>query len=187
MNNPWLNWSVFLSIGKHARFCGELCSVRFTWERPRKSASTEKVFIEESFLRFLHLAQELAHAPLKKLHAVKAQDANILYALAEFENRVAAEFEMNEALPDSMPDVFFIKANFTGGHVTNQPLGGHFDEPGSIFADENGLSLFTVDSCDPEIAGGVYDTVMKTAELEGAPEIPDAEKLLAAVRKAVYR
>ena len=161
--------------------------MRFTWERPRKSASTEQVFIEESFLRFLHLAQELAHAPLKTLRAVKAQDANILYALAEFENRVAAEFEMNEALPDTMPDVFFIKANFTGGHVTNQPLGGHFDEPGSIFADENGLRLFTVDSCDPEIEGGVYDTVMRIAELEGAPEIPDAEKLLAAVRKAVGR
>ena len=94
---------------------------------------------------------------------------------------------MNEALPDSMPDVFFIKANFTGGHVTNQPLGGHFDEAGSIFADENGLNLFTVDSCEPEIAGGVYDTVMKIAEQEGAPEIPDAEKLLAAVRKAVGR
>ena len=187
MNNPWLNWSVFRSIGNHARFCGDLCSVRFTWERPRKSASTEKVFIEESFLRFLHLAQELAHAPLKKLHAVKAPDANILYALAEFGNQVAAEFEMNEALPDSMPDVFFIKANFTGGQVTNQPLGGHFDEAGAIFADEDGLRLFTVDSCEPEIAGGVYDNVMRIAELEGAPEIPDGEKLLAAVRKAVGR
>ena len=187
MKNPWLNWGVFQSIGKHARFCGELCSVRFTWERPRKSASPEKVFIERNFLCFLHLAQELARSPLKTLHAVKAQNMNILYALAEFENRIAAEFEMNEALPDPMPDVFFIKANFTGGHVTNQPLGGHFDEAGSIFADEAGLRLFTVDSCDPEISGSVYDTVMRIAELEGAPEIPDAEQLLAAVRKAAGR
>ena len=49
------------------------------------------------------------------------------------------------------------------------------------------MNLFTVDSFAPEIAGGVYDTVMKIAELEGAPEIPDEEKLLAAVRKAVWR
>lgn len=112
MKNPRLNRGMFQSIGKHARFCGELCPVRFLRERPRKSASPEKVFTEESFPGFLHPAQEPARSPLKKLHAVKAQNANILYVPAEFENQTAAEFEMNEALPDSMPDVFFIKANF---------------------------------------------------------------------------
>ena len=187
MNNPWLEWGIFRSVKNHARYCGELRSLRFTWSRPRKSASSEKVFIEESFLCFLHLAQELAQSPLKNLQAVKSPDSNILFALAEFENRVTAEFDMNEALPDSMPDVFFLKTNSTDGHITNQPLGGHFNEMGSIFADQDHLNLFTVESCNPEVVGGIYENIMKIGNLKASPEIPDAEKLLSLIRKAVYK
>ena len=189
MKNPWIHWGIFKSIDhhNHMHHCGELCSLRFTWQRPRKSASEEKVFIEESFLRFLHLAQELAQSPLKNLQAVKSPDTNILFALAEFENRVTAEFDMNEALPDSMPDIFFLKANYSGGHVTNQPLGGHFNESGSVFADQDHLDLFTVESLDPEAAGGIYENMMKIGKLKDTPEIPDEEILLAAIRKVVYR
>ena len=187
MNNPWLEWGIFRSVKNHARYCGELRSLRFTWQRPGKSASPEKIFVEESFLCFLHLAEELAKAPLKTLHAVKSPEANILFALAEFENRVTAEFDMNEALPDAMPDVFFLKANFTDGHVTNQPLGGHFNEAGSVFAAQDRLELFTVESFEPEVAGGIYETIMKIGKLKDLPAIPDEEILLAAVRKAVYK
>ena len=189
MKNPWIHWGIFKSIDhhNHTHDCGELCSLRFTWQRPRKSASEEKVFIEESFLRFLHLAQELAQSPLKNLQAVKSPDTNILFALAEFENRVTAEFDMNEALPDSMPDIFFLKANYSGGHVTNQPLGGHFNEMGSIFADQDHLNLFTVESGNPEVVGGIYENIMKIGNLKASPEIPDAEKLLSLIRKAVYK
>lgn len=189
MKNPWIHWGIFKSIDhhNHANCCGELCSLRFTWQRPRKSASEEKVFIEESFLCFLDLAERLAEAPLKTLHAVKSPDSNILFALAEFENRVTAEFDMNEALPDSMPDIFFLKANYSGGHVTNQPLGGHFNESGSVFADQDHLDLFTVESFDPEVAAGIYESMIKIGKLKDTPEIPDEKILLAAIRKAVYR
>ena len=182
-----MQWGIFRSIMNQSRQCGELRSLRFTWSRPRKSASSEKVFIEESFLCFLHLARELAHSPLKNLQAVKSPDSNILFSLAEFENRVTAEFDMNEALPDSMPDVFFLKANCTNGHITNQPLGGHFNEMGSVFADQDHLNLFTVESFNPEVAGGIYENIMKIGKLKAAPEIPDAENLLSSIRKAVYK
>lgn len=185
MKNPWLQWGVFRGIANHAHECGKMCSLRFTWRRPRKSASSELVFTENSFLCFLHLAEKLAQAPLKTLHAVRSAEANILFALAEFENQITAEFEMNEALPDTMPDVFFIKANFSGGHLTNQPLGGHFNEEGCVFADQDTLKLFTLDSFDPDISGSIYENIMKNCELNDAPEIEDAELLLAAIRKAV--
>lgn len=45
----------------------------------------------------------------EKLYIVKAAGRNNLFALAEFENRIVAEFEMNETLPDSMPDTFSSK------------------------------------------------------------------------------
>ncbi|MEI2999899.1 MAG: hypothetical protein V8T86_03205 [Victivallis sp.] len=64
---------------------------------------------------------------------------NLLFGLAGFPNGVTAEFELNERLPDTMPDTCFLKANFTHGHVTNQPIVGHFNEEGMLFATDREL------------------------------------------------
>ena len=178
-------WSVFCSIQKHKGECGELCSLRFTWQRPAKAASSEQDFLYGTFVQLLGLARELADAGLKKLHIEKEPGRNNLFALAAFESGVVAEFELNETLPDSMPDTFFIKANFTHGHLTNQPIVGYFNVEGSIFADESGLRQFTVDSCDPEIAGSMLENIMTLCRLKGTPEMSGWEQLTEAVRKAV--
>ena len=173
MKNMWLYWDVFRRIREMGRsgVCGELCSLRFTWQRPGRSASAEEEFLYGSLVQYLYLAEDLAGSNLKKLYIVKAAGRNNLFALAEFENRIVAEFEMNETLPDSMPDTFFIKANFTDGHLTNQPIAGHFNGEGSVFADESGLHRFTVDSCEPEIAGGTLENIRAVCRLKGAPEM----------------
>ncbi len=178
-------WSVFQGIKSHMAACGELCSLRFTWQRPGRSASAEEEFLYGSLVQYLCLAEDLAGCNLKKLYIVKAAGRNNLFALAEFENRIVAEFEMNETLPDSMPDTFFIKANFTDGHLTNQPIAGHFNGEGSVFADESGLHRFTVDSCEPEIAGGTLENIVAVCRLKGAPEMNGYERMAEAVRKAV--
>ena len=187
MKNMWLYWDVFRRIREMGRsgVCGELCSLRFTWQRPGRSASAEEEFLYGSRVQYLCLAEDLAGSNLKKLYIVKAAGRNNLFALAEFENRIVAEFEMNETLPDSMPDTFFIKANFTDGHLTNQPIAGHFNGEGSVFADESGLHRFTVDSCEPEIAGGTLENIRAVCRLKGAPEMNGYERMAEAVRKAV--
>lgn len=182
---PLSSWCVFQGIRNHMGECGELRSLRFTWQRPAKAASSEENFLYGTFVQLLGLARELADAGLKKLHVEKESGRNNLFALAAFDSGVVAEFELNETLPDSMPDTFFIKANFTHGHLTNQPLVGHFDEEGSVFADESGLRQFTVDSCDPEIAGSMLENVMTLCRLKGTPEMSGWEQLAEAVGKAV--
>jgi len=186
MKNPWLNWHVYKSIAGLSSRCGELCSLRFTWQRPKKNASGETEFLEVSLVQYLHLAQELAGSPLVELYINKRSGANNLFALAEFENQVVAEFEMNETMPDTIPDTFFIKANFTGGHVTNQPLAAYFNEPGSILASDDELQQFTV-FADTPVTGGIVETLMARCEVLGTPEMNGGEKLLEAVRKAVQR
>lgn len=187
MKNPWLNWNVFQRILniKNRGDCGELCSLRFTWQRPKKWASAEDEFLYGNFICWLFLAQELAGNRMKTLHIQKKDGGNSLFALAEFENRVVAEFEMNESLPDTMPDTFFIKANFTDGHLTNQPIAGHFNEEGSLFADDAELRRFVVDSCEPEIAGGIPENIMSVCRFKGTPEMDGYETMAEAVGKAL--
>lgn len=131
--------------------CGELCSLRFTWQRPKKFASGEDVFLYESFASALDGAQVLAGSPLKRLEIEKVAGMNILFALAYFENEITAEFELNECLPDTMPDTCFLKANFTHGHITNQPIAGHFNEEGMVLASDDKLDILIAESDRPVV------------------------------------
>lgn len=135
---------------------GELCSLRFTWQRPKKQASDEQVFLYQILPWLLDAAWFLADSPLTVLHIERVPEKNNLFALALFENGVAAEIEMNECLPDSMPATNFIKANFKNGCLTNQPVVGHFNEEGSILADDSGTQRLVIensewDDCGDEI------------------------------------
>ena len=111
---PLREWSLVKRIKQIIKdnTCGELCSLRFTWQRPKKAASDEQAFLYETLAGLIDVAWVLANAPLAALHIEKVPGKNNLFALAMFENEVAAEFELNECLPDSMPATHFIKANF---------------------------------------------------------------------------
>ncbi|WP_288513754.1 hypothetical protein [uncultured Victivallis sp.] len=119
--------------------CGGLCSLRFTWSRPKRSASSETEFLYDTFAAMLDGAELLAQAECSRLVLEKVPGMNLLFGLAGFPNGVTAEFELNECLPDTMPDTCFLKANFTHGHVTNQPIVGHFNEEGMLFATDREL------------------------------------------------
>jgi hypothetical protein len=121
--------------------CGELSSLRFTWSRAKRFATSEKEFIFDSFSAVLDGAQRVAQSEFKKVYLEKVPGVNILFALAEFENGIVAEFEFNEHLPETMPDICFIKANFSHGHVTNQPLVGYFNEEGMVYATDDELEF----------------------------------------------
>ena len=70
MKNMWLYWDVFRRIREMGRsgVCGELCSLRFTWQRPGRSASAEEEFLYGSLVQYLCLAEDLAGSNLKKLY-----------------------------------------------------------------------------------------------------------------------
>lgn len=121
--------------------CGELCSLRFTWSRPKRFAAGEREFLYDTFAAMLDGAQLLAGAEFRSLYVEKVPGMNNLFALVRFGNGVVAECELNECLPDTMPDICFVKANFSSGHVTNQPLVGYFNEEGMVFANDEVLEF----------------------------------------------
>lgn len=121
--------------------CGELCSLRFTWSRPKRFATSEREFLFDSFGAMLDGAQWTADAECCSLHIEKVPGMNNMFALAQFTNEVVAEFELNECLPETMPDICFVKANFSNGHATNQPLVGYFNEEGMVFATDEILEF----------------------------------------------
>ncbi len=137
----WRTGSVLLRVAEAAarNTCGGLCSLRFTWSRPKRSASSETEFLYDTFAAMLDGAELLAQAECSRLVLEKVPGMNLLFGLAGFPNGVTAEFELNECLPDTMPDTCFLKANFTHGHVTNQPIVGHFNEEGMLFATDREL------------------------------------------------
>lgn len=152
---PLREWGVVKKIRQMIQqdVCGELCSLRFTWQKPKKSASGEKEFFYETLAGLLDVAWLLADAPLSGLYLERVEKQNNLFALATFDNGVTAEIEMNECLPDSMPTTHFIKANFKHGHITNQPIVGHFNEEGAILADDSAMQRLVIENSDWDDCG----------------------------------
>jgi hypothetical protein len=155
---PLREWAVIKKIRQHisAGTCGELCSLRFTWQKPKQDASDEQTFLYRTLPWLLDAAWLLADSALKSLHIERIPGKNNLFALAMFENETAVEIEMNESLPASMPSTYFVKANFTHGHLTNQPIVGHFNEEGAVLADDSGMQRIVIensewDDCGDEI------------------------------------
>jgi hypothetical protein len=157
---PLREWALVKKIRQMTgdNVCGELCSLRFTWQQPKKDSSDEATFIYETLAGLIDAAWCLANAPLAILHIEQVPDKNNLFALAMFENEVVAEFELNECLPDSMPATHFIKANFKNGHITNQPLVGHFNEEGSILADDSAMERLVIENNDWDDCGDEIKT-----------------------------
>jgi len=157
---PLREWRLVKRIRQMSKdnICGELCSLRFTWQKPKKDASDEQVFLYETLAGLIDAAWYLANAPIATLHIERVPEKNNLFALAIFENEVTAEFELNERLPDSMPTTHFIKANFKNGHVTNQPLVGHFNEEGSILANDSAMERLVIENSDWDDCGDEIET-----------------------------
>jgi hypothetical protein len=156
---PLREWKLVKRIKQmnDQNMCGELCSLRFTWQRPKQDASNEQTFLYETLVGLLDIAWILADSPLSSFFIEKVDGNNNLFGLLMFENGIAAEIEANECLPNSMQASNFIKANFKHGHLTNQPLVGHFNEEGSILADDVSCQRLVIensdwDDCGDEIA-----------------------------------
>jgi hypothetical protein len=163
---PLREWALVKKVKALAEndTCGELCSLRFTWQKPKKDASDEQTFLYQTLPWLIDLAWLLADSALKTLHIERVPEKNNLFALAMFENEVAIEIEMNECLPDSMTATHFIKANFKHGHLTNQPLVGHFNEEGSILADASGMHRLVIENSDWDDCGDEIEVCRRSME-----------------------
>ena len=135
--------------------CGTLRSLRFTWSRPKNKAASTEEFRNQLLPAVLDGARVLAGAEICALHVEKVPGGNNLFALAQFANGVVAELELNECLPLSMPDTCFIKANFSNGHITNQPIVGHFNEEGAILASDDSMQTLIFEQS--ETCGSVIE------------------------------
>lgn len=173
-----------------SKTCGELSSTRFTWQRAKKLASTEEEFLFRTLPWLLDAAWLIADSPIAQVHIERVVGKNNLFALALFENGTASEIEMNECLPDSMPPTYFVKINYTEGHLTNQPLAGHFNEEGSILADDESCRQFIVENPEWGAFEDQIDLCIKTMkykmETENYPEGPlNSKTIIARIREAL--
>ena len=145
---------------------GRLCSLRYTSMRPQKNAVSSEEFLYSHFLSVLDAAQDVTNSEYTLLHTEKVEGMNILFAVAEFENGMAAEFELNECLPNSMDDICFVKGNYSDGHVTNQPVVGYFNEEGLICADDGQLQTFIAENGAYPAANGPFEWMKLRFEIK---------------------
>ena len=136
---------------------GALCSLRWTWFSRLDGESHPGVLAE-----LLDVSRELAGAKLRRLHIETVNDTAACFALAEFENGVVAEYEINKALPASVPEARFLMADFTGGRVTNRPLIGFHHAEGAFLA-TNGEAENIVFEPVPVVSGKVQDPEISEA------------------------
>ncbi len=170
--------------------CGLLRSLRFTWSRPKSAATTEAVFVGHTLAAMLDAAHQLAGSPFSTLHIEKVAGKNDLFALIDFANGVVAELELNECLPLTMPDICFIKANFTNGHITNQPLVGHFNEEGAILATDDSLQTMLCETGDFEPANGMIEQMQQrfrflAGQGDAAPGDQGAKEIISLIDNAI--
>ena len=142
---------------KNSGNSGKLCSLRYTSMRSKKNAVSEEEFIYSHFLSVLDAAQSVTESEYSKLYIDKVPGMNIIFAIAEFENGMAAEFELNECLPDTMPDICFVKGNYSDGHITNQPIVGHFNEEGLLYADDTDMQMLIAENGTDPAANGPFN------------------------------
>lgn len=145
--------------------CGELRSIRFTWARPKQRASDPARFLYDTLGSMLDGVCFASGADCKRVHIEKADGKNLLFALATFSKGIVAEFELNECLPQTLPDTCFVKANFTHGHITNQPLVGHFNGEGAVLADDSSLLLPIQTTPDMPLTNGPIEYLEQCFEL----------------------
>jgi hypothetical protein len=115
---------------------GELTSLRLFWSEPTGAAGE---YLAARLLDFLDLAEFLAASPLKTLQAEATSPTGGYYLLGMHENEVALEVEFNCLLPTTLEPMRFLKANCTRGIFTNQPVVGHHNVEGSLWADASGV------------------------------------------------
>lgn len=126
--------------------CGRLCSLRFTWMRPAGKSCSHVDFAGDLLESAKDAAEFITASGVVSVILRQVPEENNLFGLIKLHNGVAAELEMNETVPDSLPDTFFVKANFSCGHLTNQPLTGFFNTEGMIVADAEKISILIAEN-----------------------------------------
>ena len=176
----WRNHSVLQSVLEHKKknTCGDLRSLRFTWQRPSGKASASQTFLYEIFAAALDGAEYVAESKICRLNVEKVVARNNLFAIAALDNGMTAEFELNECLPDTMPDTCFLKANFSHGHITNQPVVGHFNEEGMIYATSEKLSYPIAEKLDIVANGPIEQMVRRFQECGTNADRSDLQQLI---------
>jgi len=187
---PLREWAPVKKIQQMIRdnISGKLCSLRFTWQRPKKDATTQSEFLYETLAGLIDVSWLLADSQLADLKINRVPDSNNLFALASFANGIVAEIEMNECLPDSMPPTYFVKANFEYGHGTNQPIVGHFNVEGAILANDAAAHRVVIENADWDDCGDEIAIcnrkMLQSIELGRYPSGPlNTQPIVEAIRK----
>ncbi len=188
---PLRKWGIAESVKRRTLSgeCGELASLRFTWMRPKTQATDENTLLYRTLPWLLDAARWIAASPLQMLHITRTPGKLSLFALAMFENQVGAEFELNECLPDSLKPMYFLKANFSGGHVGNLPLIGYFNVEGSVLADDRSFDLVCSDPVEGltaanevELAALRFRLAVERGEISRGPLF--AKEIISAIQGA---
>lgn len=114
---------------------GELCAVRFAFSLPK----IKHVSLLGVANALVDAGGFLAESAVDCLH-VESWEIGA-FILVQYVNGITAEIEINLALPDSMPGIYFVKTFCTEGLLTNQPITGYFNSSGTLFATDEKCAL----------------------------------------------
>ncbi len=141
--------------------CGSLCSLRFSWMRPAKNSCTPSDFTGDLLESAKDAAKFIAASGIISVTLRQVPGENNLFGLITLQNGVIVELEINETLPNSLPDTFFAKANFSCGHLTNQPLTGFFNTEGMIVADASNIFCLIAENPEQQPVNGIIGQMIQ--------------------------
>ena len=142
-------WGAIQTVKKGAQSgdSGYLCAIRISFSKH----GSQNDNLPDLSASLLDAAVFAADSSVKKINVTRWDSG--AFILAEFQNEVTAEIEINLGLPKSMPGIYFVTAFCSEGIITNQPLTGYFNPGGVLQADENSCKTLLVDRdiCEDEI------------------------------------
>ena len=160
-------WGAVQSIKNHLKSgsYGALSAVRFSVSRP----CGRPISLFETANALVDAGSFLADSAVVHLHVEKWESG--AFILVQHANETTSEIEINLALPNSMPGVYFAKAFCSGGILTNQPLCGFINADGVLLATEK-------ECCLLEPGSGMQpadelDIALYRAEYTHEPAAPD--------------
>jgi len=141
---PWRHWSVIYSLRQYiiTGDAGDLVSFRIIINLPRKASRGEQYFYNRFLPEIIDLGCYIACAGVQEIHINRVEKQNICFVLVKFANKIVAEIELNEVIPDCLDPIRFVKAHFTEGVFTNMPLGGDLNVEGSLIVTGDSVERF---------------------------------------------
>ncbi len=140
---PFKEWGVYRKFKQmlDADVAGQVSSLRFTWQLPRDMKASHEDFAYGVLGGMIEITESLGSGLLESVHVEVAGGGDILLGIARLDNRVVAEFELNQSLPLEAEHLCYLQVDCERGRLTNRPLVGHQSCDGSMLVTDDSRQM----------------------------------------------